>query len=113
MYIYIYIYILTKCIILYIINKNILTFYYLCNIHILKKRQIIIQRVALMHGTNSEKLIALQEPIVVDGYVAVCDGGGGALGHPIEFIQLNRVNEKTPEICTYCGLRFVMGNAHH
>ena len=66
-----------------------------------------------MHGTNSEKLIALQEPIVVDGYVAVCDGGGGALGHPIEFIQLNRVNEKTPEICTYCGLRFVMGNAHH
>ena len=37
MYIYTYIYILTKCIILYIINKNIPTFYYLCNIHILKK----------------------------------------------------------------------------
>ena len=47
-YIYTHIYILTKCIILYIINKNILTFYYLCNIYILKKRQIIIQRVALM-----------------------------------------------------------------
>ena len=66
-----------------------------------------------MYGTNSEKLIALQEPIVVDGHVAVCDGGGGALGHPIEFIQLNRVNPKTPEVCTYCGLRFVEGNAHH
>ena len=66
-----------------------------------------------MHGTNAEKLIALQEPIVVDAHVAVCDGGGGALGHPIEFIQLNRVAPGTPETCTYCGLRFVEGNAHH
>ena len=42
-----------------------------------------------MHGTNSEKLIALQEPLSLT-HVAVCDGGGGALGHPIEFIQLDK-----------------------
>eukprot|EP00965_Chrysotila_dentata_P203781 6181945-Pleurochrysis_carterae.AAC.4 len=27
-------------------------------------------------------------PIAVSGSVAKCDGGGGALGHPVEFIKL-------------------------
>ena len=56
-----------------------------------------------MHGTNSEKLIALQEPIVVDGYVAVCDGGGGALGHPIEFIQLNKSTKRLQKFVLIVG----------
>ena len=74
-----------------------------------------LQRATLAHGSNAEAMIKsfTEEPIVVDAHVAVCDGGGGALGHPIEFLQLNRVNEKTPETCTYCGLKFVMGEAHH
>jgi len=29
--------------------------------------------------------------IEVEGMVAVCDGGGGALGHPKEYIELNTV----------------------
>ena len=69
----------------------------------------------MAHGSNAEAMIKsfTEEPIVVDAHVAVCDGGGGALGHPLEFIQLNRVNPKTPEICPYCGLQFVEGYAHH
>ena len=44
----------------------------------------------------------------------VCDGGGGALGHPIEYIQLNKISDE-PAICKYCGLRFQMkkGGHHH
>jgi NADH dehydrogenase (ubiquinone) Fe-S protein 6 len=45
--------------------------------------------------------------------VAVCDGGSGALGHPIEYIQLNNVSDE-PSACKYCGLRFKMkAGAHH
>jgi len=52
--------------------------------------------------------------IEVQGTQAVCDGGGGALGHPIEYIQLDNIN--TPYgVCMYCGLRFKSkgGSAHH
>ena len=27
-------------------------------------------------------------PVKVEGYVAVCDGGGGPLGHPVEYIMV-------------------------
>ena len=69
----------------------------------------------MAHGTNAEAMIAQAtiEPIVVDAHTAVCDGGGGALGHPLEFIQLNRVEIGSPETCPYCGLKFMMGDAHH
>lgn len=44
--------------------------------------------------------------IPVQGHLAICDGGGGALGHPIEYIQLN-TRHHDPATCKYCGLRFV------
>lgn len=50
-------------------------------------------------------------PIVVDGHLAVCDGGGGALGHPVEYIQLDTVS-KDPQICKYCGLRYISAHRH-
>ena len=34
------------------------------------------------------------------------------MGHPVEYIQLNKVNPKEPSTCLYCGLRFVR-KAHH
>ena len=40
---------------------------------------------------------------------ASCDGGGGALGHPKIFINLDTGK---PESCNYCGLRFEM-EPHH
>ena len=51
-------------------------------------------------------------PIVVNGLLAVCDGGGGALGHPLEYIQLDTV-DTAPQVCKYCGLRYVKGAVHH
>jgi NADH dehydrogenase (ubiquinone) Fe-S protein 6 len=44
-------------------------------------------------------------PIIeVDGEMAVCDGGGGGLGHPYEYISLARPG--SVEYCKYCALRF-------
>mmetsp|Transcript_12864 Transcript_12864/g.51340 ORF Transcript_12864/g.51340 Transcript_12864/m.51340 type:complete len:125 (+) Transcript_12864:64-438(+) len=43
-----------------------------------------------------------------------CDGGGGALGHPLVYISLEHEGEV--KSCDYCGLRFVRvpgGKAHH
>jgi len=45
---------------------------------------------------------------MVDKWVAsskvACDGGGGALGHPKVYINLD---DGKPKGCIYCGLRFV------
>jgi len=67
-----------------------------------------------IHRSDAEALINKVPVIEVAGHVAVCDGGGGALGHPVEFIQLDNVS-KAPAICKYCGLRFKMkaGGHHH
>ena len=35
--------------------------------------------------------------------VAVCDGGGGALGHPKVYLPFGN---KSEVICYYCGRRF-------
>ena len=43
--------------------------------------------------------------VEITDLTAVCDGGGGALGHPVEYIQLNTVSDE-PVVCKYCGLRF-------
>lgn len=43
--------------------------------------------------------------VVITGDLHVrCDGGQGALGHPREFMTLERGGEVT---CKYCGRRFV------
>ena len=48
-----------------------------------------------------------QDIIYVDGYLAVCEGGGGSLGHPIEYITLDKVNNShEPSTCMYCGLKY-------
>lgn len=66
------------------------------------------------HGifrSNAQKLVNEVPPIEVHGNLAVCDGGSGALGHPVEYIMLDKVSNK-PAVCKYCGLRYVMA-AHH
>lgn len=64
---------------------------------------------------SAEQMIADVPPIVVSGTVAVCRGGEGvdaALGHPVEYIQLNVTRAGEPETCKYCGLRYVAAPAH-
>ena len=66
-----------------------------------------------MHRSNAQQLIEKIPIIDVQGGVAVCDGGGGALGQPIEYITLNMVNEGEENECKYCGLRFCGTGGHH
>ena len=62
------------------------------------------------HRSNALELIE-QHPIVyVEGESAICDGGGGALGHPLEYISLQRPH--VVERCKYCGLRFASKSWH-
>ena len=64
------------------------------------------------HRSNAEELIAGVPVIVVQADVAVCDGGGGVLGHPVEYIQLNKKKDE-PETCKYCGLRYQKDPHYH
>ena len=64
------------------------------------------------HRSNAEELINKRGEIKVKGNLAVCDGGGGSLGHPVEYIQLN-LQKDVPAVCKYCGLKFVQDHDHH
>ncbi|XP_036328757.1 NADH dehydrogenase [ubiquinone] iron-sulfur protein 6, mitochondrial-like [Rhagoletis pomonella] len=56
------------------------------------------------------KLIDEVPPIEVIESVAYCDGGDANLGHPNIYINLDKPG---PQICGYCGLRFVKRDGHH
>ncbi|XP_048224313.1 NADH dehydrogenase [ubiquinone] iron-sulfur protein 6, mitochondrial [Perognathus longimembris pacificus] len=49
------------------------------------------------------ELIAEQPVSEVEHRVIACDGGGGALGHPKVYINLDK---ETKTDCGYCGLQF-------
>ncbi|KAK9900415.1 hypothetical protein P389DRAFT_165688 [Cystobasidium minutum MCA 4210] len=55
-----------------------------------------------------------EEPIrLVEDRIASCDGGGGSLGHPKIFINLDKPG---PKACGYSGIRFeraVQEHHHH
>ncbi|XP_015779182.1 PREDICTED: NADH dehydrogenase [ubiquinone] iron-sulfur protein 6, mitochondrial-like isoform X1 [Acropora digitifera] len=56
-------------------------------------------------------LVAEEPPIKVHARYVWCDGvlGGGALGHPKVFINLD---QEGPQTCAYCGLRYVRASDH-
>jgi len=47
---------------------------------------------------------------LVSTRITSCDGGGGALGHPKVYINLDSGSAKG---CGYCGLRFQLEGHHH
>ncbi|KAI8066949.1 zinc-finger domain-containing protein [Gilbertella persicaria] len=52
-----------------------------------------------------------EEPIrFVNKRIAHCDGGGGVLGHPKIYINLDKPG---PHACSYCGIRFQKPEGHH
>ncbi|KAL7410217.1 zinc-finger domain-containing protein [Mrakia frigida] len=59
---------------------------------------------------SAMEMIAAEPVLLVKGRKAVCDGGGGALGHPKVFINLDQPG---PRSCGYCGLRFEQDSNHH
>ncbi|KAG8183867.1 hypothetical protein JTE90_005331 [Oedothorax gibbosus] len=54
-------------------------------------------------------LINSVPPKMVKERVTSCDGGGGALGHPKVYINLD---QSGPKACGYCGLRFELDHHH-
>ena len=60
------------------------------------------------HRSDAESLVNAQPVILVQGIKALCDGGGGATGHPVEYIKLDKREGASPTPCKYCGLRFQM-----
>ncbi|GKY97874.1 hypothetical protein MPSEU_000745400 [Mayamaea pseudoterrestris] len=56
------------------------------------------------HRSNALELVQRVPPVEVDGEMAICDGGGGAMGHPVEYISLKVPGAVEP--CKYCALRF-------
>lgn len=63
------------------------------------------------HRSNALELIQKVPIVEVEGERAICDGGGGPLGHPLEYISLQRPG--VVERCKYCGLRFASKSWHH
>jgi len=50
------------------------------------------------------------EPIIfTETRIAVCEGGGGPLGHPKIYINLDKPGSRP---CGYCGLRFERAHRH-
>mmetsp|Transcript_16153 Transcript_16153/g.46188 ORF Transcript_16153/g.46188 Transcript_16153/m.46188 type:complete len:128 (-) Transcript_16153:137-520(-) len=62
------------------------------------------------HRSNALDLVEKHPIVEVEGERAICDGGGGALGHPLEYISLQRPG--VVERCKYCGLRFSSKSWH-
>ena len=63
------------------------------------------------HRSNALELIEKQPVIEVEGDMAVCDGGGGVLGHPLEYIKIGS-NGGKPVSCIYCGLKYQQKGGH-
>ncbi|RDB28890.1 Lactobacillus shifted protein [Hypsizygus marmoreus] len=59
---------------------------------------------------SAMELIADEPVRLVHGRKAVCDGGGGPLGHPKIFLNLDQPG---PRPCGYCGIRFEQAPHHH
>eukprot|EP00842_Homolaphlyctis_polyrhiza_P001377 jgi/Hompol1/223/HPOL_000678-RA len=58
---------------------------------------------------SAQELIKAVPITFVEGRKVSCDGGGGALGHPKVYINLDK---DQPMSCGYCGLRFQQKHHH-
>ncbi|CAH1406749.1 unnamed protein product [Nezara viridula] len=67
------------------------------------KEKIVNQQFAI-------DLIAKVPPNAKKERVVWCDGGGGPIGHPKVYINLDKPGNHT---CGYCGLRFYKEDSHH
>lgn len=49
-------------------------------------------------------LVDGEEIVITDRMNVQCDGGGGALGHPVEYLTLVKGGQT---VCKYCDRRYV------
>ncbi|MGH0157513.1 UNVERIFIED_CONTAM: hypothetical protein FKN15_049034 [Acipenser sinensis] len=74
------------------------------------RRARFIERQKEVNENFAIDLVA-EEPITeVESRVISCDGGGGALGHPRVYINLDK--DTKVGTCGYCGLRFKQKHHH-
>lgn len=57
-----------------------------------------------MAGIERFYLVDDREVVVTTAWHVACDGGGGALGHPVEYMTLEKGGEV---VCKYCGRRYL------
>ena len=65
------------------------------------------------HRSNAQELAEKIPVKLVKSTFAACDGGGGALGHPVVYIQLNTRKPHDVVVCKYCSARFQMDPHFH
>ena len=58
-----------------------------------------------MATTMTANALPAPEVFVIDGHRTSCDGGGGALGHPKVWLEIDRDTGFVE--CGYCDRRFV------
>jgi len=56
-------------------------------------------------GDEEVYLVGTEEVVLTDRMYVQCDGGNGTLGHPREFLTLEKGGQT---ICKYCDRRFVL-----
>lgn len=54
-------------------------------------------------GIEEHYILGGEEVVIVDSLHVSCDGGGGVLGHPVEYITLEKGGEA---VCKYCDRHF-------
>ncbi|CDW74578.1 UNKNOWN [Stylonychia lemnae] len=65
------------------------------------------------HQSNAEELINAFPIVEVQGETARCSGVNElGLGHPVQYIQLNKRTPHSPTTCKWCGLRFRKSDSH-
>ncbi len=57
---------------------------------------------------KGERRLEPPETIYVDERIVGCDGGGGALGHPSVYLNLEASGTVD---CPYCGRRYIIRSA--
>ena len=63
-----------------------------------------------MPPLHSDAIIPPPEEIVVSTKRVACDGGGGALGHPLVYLDMGKHDHVE---CGYCDRRFVLSADAH
>jgi NADH dehydrogenase (ubiquinone) Fe-S protein 6 len=66
-----------------------------------------------VHRSDAAVRVAQVPVVEVAAEVAMCDGGGGSTGHPVEYIKLELREGHAAVPCKYCGVRYRRAGGHH
>ncbi|KAG7458025.1 hypothetical protein MATL_G00233470 [Megalops atlanticus] len=74
------------------------------------RRMRFVNRQKEVNENFAIKMVAEEPVSSVETRIVSCDGGGGALGHPKVYINLDK--ETKTGTCGYCGLQFQQKHHH-